>query len=396
VTEDYFTGVNLSAKGYRLIYLDEKLSAGLATENISAYVTQRMRWARGTVQAFFIKSNPLSIPGLSLLQRLSHLEGLIYWFNYLGRAYFLVMPLTYSFIGVVPLRASSAELLYFFLPYYLVQFFVFSWLNYRSRSALLSDIYSLVLCFPIALTVIQVLLNPFAKGFKVTPKGTSSDRFTFNWTLASPMLVLFAATSISLWRNLGLALMHGAGTPAAEIASPVKGASLGWLWSSYNLLLIGVVLLILLDIPKPDLYEWFDLRRLVRLNVGDSTFWGVTTMISEVGAQVAITQAGLEVEPGETPRVTLEIMEERLELQAQIVDTGFSDRFPTVRVAFEQVSQNQHRRLVEMLFCRPGQWKHNQTPGELQSLWLLFRVLLAPRSVYYRSKEVSAIAVSQV
>jgi cellulose synthase (UDP-forming) len=73
----------------------------------------------------------------------------------------------------------------------------------------------------------------------------------------------------------------------------IKGIGLGWLWSSYNLLMIGIALLILLDVPKPDLYEWFNLRRLVRLDVAERTLWGVTTRISEVGAEVALTQAGL-------------------------------------------------------------------------------------------------------
>ncbi|MGB3612528.1 MAG: cellulose synthase catalytic subunit, partial [Elainellaceae cyanobacterium] len=36
VSEDFFTGIRLAAKGYRLIYLNEKLSAGLAAENISS------------------------------------------------------------------------------------------------------------------------------------------------------------------------------------------------------------------------------------------------------------------------------------------------------------------------------------------------------------------------
>lgn len=81
LSEDYFTGIRLSAKGYRLIYLDEKLSAGLAAENIAAHTTQRLRWARGTLQGLFIKSNPLTIPGLNLIQRLAHLEGLLHWFS---------------------------------------------------------------------------------------------------------------------------------------------------------------------------------------------------------------------------------------------------------------------------------------------------------------------------
>jgi len=399
LSEDYFTGIRLSAKGYRLVYLDEKLSAGLAAENISAHAIQRLRWARGTLQAFFIKANPLTIPGLRPIQRLAHFEGLLHWFTSISRVGFLIIPLAYSFLGVIPLRANTAELVYFFLPYYLVQLTVFSWLNYRSRSALLSDIYTLVLTFPLALTVIQVMLNPFSKGFKVTPKGTRSDRFYFNWRLAWPLILMFIITAVSLWRNLGLCMMKGAWakTVTAELAVQIKGIGLGWLWSSYNLLMIGIALLILLDVPKPDLYEWFNLRRLLRLDVAKRTLWGVTTRISEVGAEVALTQAGLPtVASGETLPVTLEILEEGISLQGQITTTGVSGEFPTVQVIFEHVTLPQERRLVEMLFCRPGQWKHQETPGELQSLWLLLRILFRPRVLFGRNQKASAIAVSQV
>jgi len=394
LSEDYFTGIRLSALGYRLIYLDEKLSAGLAAENIAAHATQRLRWARGTLQAFFIESNPLTIKGLRPLQRLAHLEGLLHWFSSISRVGFLLIPLAYSFLGVIPVRATTLELLYFFLPYYLVQLTVFGWLNLRSRSALLSDIYSLVLCFPLAVTVIQVMLNPFSQGFKVTPKGTASDRFSFNWNLALPLIIIFIATAVSLWRNLGMCAIKGtwATTVSPEVAQQIKGIGLGWLWSAYNLILLGVALLILLDVPKPDLYEWFNLRRVVQLQVGEQKFWGVTTAISEIGAEIALTQAGtLDT----SLPVTMAIVEEQLILPAQLVQTSFKDEFHTVRVTFEQVNLSQHRRLIEMLFCRPGQWKRQDTPGEFKSLLLLFRILLKPRVLFDRKIDINAIAVSQ-
>ena len=141
-----------------------------------------------------ISSLPLTIRGLRPWQRLAHLKGLLHWFTSISRVGFLIAPLGYSFLGAIPIKANTAEILYFFLPYYVVQLSVFSWLNSRSRSALLSDIYSVVLTFPLALTVIQVMLNPFSRGFTVTPKGTSSDRFSFNWKLALPLILLFIAT----------------------------------------------------------------------------------------------------------------------------------------------------------------------------------------------------------
>lgn len=399
LSEDYFTGIRLSAIGYRLVYLDEKLSAGLAAENISAQATQRLRWARGTLQAFFIKSNPLTISGLGLIQRLAHFEGLLYWFTSISRVGFLIMPLAYAFLDVIPIRATPREMVYFFLPYYLIQLTVFSWLNYRSRSAILSDIYTLVLTFPLALTVIQVMLNPFSQGFQITPKGTTNNRFYFNWKLACPLIFFFIITAISLWQNLGICLIKQTWIiiAAPENALQAKGISLGWIWSFYNLIMISIALLILLDVPKPNLYECFNLRRLIRLDIAEQSFWGVTTSISEIGADIALTQAGLPaISLKQTIPVNLEILEEAISLKGQIIATGFNSEFPTIEIIFEQLTLTQQRKLVEMLFCRPGQWKRHKSPGELKSLWLLFKILLKPQVLFGRNAKISPIAVSQI
>ena len=397
LSEDYFTSVRLAAQGNRVIYLDEKLSAGLAAENIAAHATQRLRWARGTLQAFFIDSNPLTIPGLTPWQRLGHFEGLLHWFSSIPQIFFLLMPLAYSLLGVIPIRATPKEVLYFFVPYYLVQLTVFAWLNNHSRSALLSNIYSLVLAFPLTLTVFEALLRPFSKGFKVTPKGTSSDRFVFNWNLAWPLVALFVITAFTLWRNLGLCLEAG------WSGEHFKGMGLGWIWSAHNLIMIGVALLILLDAPQPDPNVWFDLRRVVRLKLKqidgkspEQIWWGCTTMMSEVGAQIALTQAGMPaIAPGQILPVDLEIAEEQLTLEGKLVATGFEGEFPSVRVHFEQLNLSQQRCLVEILFCRPGQWKRWKTPGELQSLWLLLKILFKPRALM-RGADIKAMAVAKV
>ena len=380
MSEILFTGSQLEKKGYRLVYLNEKLSAGLAAENIASHALQRVRWEQGTLQAFFIKSNPVTIPGLTPIQRLAYFEGLIHWFSSIARVGFLVMPLAYAFLGVIPLRATEAELLYFFVPFYLVQLSVFSWLNYRSRSALLSDVYSLVLAFPLALTVFQVMVRPFSKGFKVTPKGTASDRYHFNWALAWPLMVVFALTALSLWINLGQCLI--------TMANPVahwRGVGIGWIWSSYNLLMLGLALLILLDAPRPSPYDWFDIQRIAQLRLtnaeGDAvSMWGRTTMISEVGAVVELTKsnvlpAGYET----TSTVDLELVDEQLTLPGTITQTQVESGLPTLTIEFAAMTLPQQRQLVQLLFCRPGQWQSRCSPNEFQSLWLIVKSVFRPR-----------------
>lgn len=395
LSEDYFTGIRLAASGYRLVYLNEKLSAGLAAESIAAQALQRIRWAQGTLQAFFIQANPLTIRGLRPIQRLAHLEGLLHWFTSISRLGFLLIPLAYAFLGVIPIRATTAEVLYYFIPYYFVQITTTAWLNHRSRSALLSDIYSLVLCFPLALTVVQTLINPFSKGFNVTPKGATSDRFTFNWQLALPLVVLFCASALSLWMNLGIYTMSGMAHPdvSFDIAEQFKGLSLGLFWSVYNLLMLSISLLILIDAPRPSRHEWFQLRRTVRLQTDQRQFWGITTVISEVGAEIVLSQKDFPLLDGRP--ITIEVMEESLQIQAHVTISHQKHEFPTVQVTFEALDLNQQRRLTELLFCRPGQWKSRCAPGEVRSLWLLFRILLKPRVIFDRQSRIHAIAVAQ-
>jgi cellulose synthase (UDP-forming) len=150
-----------------------------------------------------------------------------------------------------------------------------------------------------------------------------------------------------------------------------------------------------LDAPKPDINEWFDLRRVVKLTIGDKVVWGVTTIISEAGAEIALTQNTL-THAMENTSINIEIAEEKVRFDAEIVSTGFNDEYPTIRVNFTSLSLEQHRHLVEILFCRPGQWKRNKTPGEFQSLLLIFRILLKPRIFFDRNMDVSPVIVAKV
>jgi cellulose synthase (UDP-forming) len=400
LSEDYFTGVRLAAKGYRVLYLNEKLSAGLAAENTAVQALQRTRWAQGTLQAFFVQANPLTIPGLTLLQRLAHLEGLLHWLTIPARVGILFIPLAYAFLGVIPVRATGADVLYFFVPFYLVQITTFSWLNHRSRSAVLADIYSLVLAFPLAITVVKVMLNPFGKGFKVTPKGGVSDRFSFNWQLAFPLIAMFITTAVSLWLNVGTYLAMGIWRPEMPLTAvdELKGIGLGGILSAYNLLMLSAALMTLIDVPRTSPYEWYNLRRTVRLQNDrehdrehSPQAWGFTTAIAETGLEISLTQNLADLAP-KSP-IQIELVEENLVLQGQITHLDHQGEFPIAKVWFDPLDLAQQRQLIRLLYCRPGQWKSRCSPGELRSLWLLLSILFRPRFLD-RTTETRSISVS--
>lgn len=371
LSEDLFTGIRINATGDRAIYLNEKLSAGLAADNISDHIRQRIRWARGTTQAFFIPYNPLTIRGLNWRQRLSYLEGLMYWLSNVSRAVFMFMPIAYAFFDVIPVQADFQEFLYFILPYAIVQLSAFSWLNYRSRPAVLSDLYSSVLCFPIALTILQALLKPFSSGFNVTPKGTSTNRVIFNWDLSVPLFTLLIATILSFWDNTMTLI-------TAADSSSVEGLIFGCIWSVYNGILLSIALLILIDVPQPDRYEWYDLHKAVKVRLGETFNSGITTRVSEAGAEVILQEKLVSYLRKERP-ITLTITEESLQLSGQITQIDLTDNVPRIRVEFFPMSLPEKRQLLEMVYCRPGQWKNPRCPGEWRSLLILINILFKPR-----------------
>ncbi|NJK56450.1 MAG: glycosyltransferase [Pleurocapsa sp. SU_5_0] len=368
VSEDYFTGIRLSAKGYELAYLNEKLSAGLAAESIGAHIDQRLRWGRGTLQAFFIKSNPLTIPGLNLWQRFAHLEGLVHWLTCFPRVFFLFVPIICTFGQLNPILTTLPETVYVILPYYVLLLTVFSWLNRRSRSILLSDVYSIVQAIPVFITVIKVLLNPFGKGFKVTPKGLGRDKFNYNWSLALPMTILLGATLISFGMSL-LSLRE-------------TGINLGLYWGAYNLVTIAVAMMTLLDLPKLSLYEWYSRKQEINIYGDRQVYQGTTQKISEEGVEI-ILDSPVHL----STNVMVELIPEILILSGKVTRSFTRNAALHAIVKFKNVTTEQHRELVEMLYCRPGQWETRKIPNELQSVLIMLKLLLRPLA-FLNSKKV--------
>eukprot|EP00897_Mesotaenium_endlicherianum_P001832 jgi/Mesen1/1677/ME000137S00590 len=76
ITEDFDTALHLHARGYKSIYVRERLQVGLVPWSFDAFVKQHQRWALGSLQILY-KRNPLFMrsPGLSVYQRI------VYWYT---------------------------------------------------------------------------------------------------------------------------------------------------------------------------------------------------------------------------------------------------------------------------------------------------------------------------
>jgi cellulose synthase (UDP-forming) len=107
VVEDLTTSYWLHSAGYRSEYHNEKLSVGLAPDDIPGLLKQRGTWAVDTWRLFLF-DNPLFKRGLTFAQRLQYLElGMFYLMSTFFMPLLMFVPIISLLTGVfVPISAS--------------------------------------------------------------------------------------------------------------------------------------------------------------------------------------------------------------------------------------------------------------------------------------------------
>lgn len=385
LSEDYFTGIMLESSLQRVIYLDENLSAGLAAASLNDYIGQYQRWLMGSLQAFFIRANPLTVSGLDFRQRIAHLGNLIFWLTGFPRLLTLVIPIICGIAYIFPIVMTPDEWLYFlFLPHLLLLFSM-HWLSARSSSFFLSEVYTVVHAIPFSLTALQTLIRPFSRGFQVTPKEFLSNKFRVNAWLTIPLGLLWLGNAITLVNFLWQRTYHPETIPTtfANFSEETLGILIFW-WL-YNLIVLTLAILACIDAPKSDHYLWFKWTKPVELAWQGAIVKGKTKLISEQGVRIQLGgDSGRSLALGSF--VDLEIQTDEwpgsLKLKAQmskVAQKNGNDPMAIIDLKFVAVNAHQQRHLVELLFCRPGQWFKRPHPNELQTLFALATRLLRPR-----------------
>ncbi len=359
LSEDWATSIKLQAAGYRCYYLNELLSAGAAAEFTSEFVAQRLRWARGTLQCFYATTNPLTVPGLTLIQRIAHLCGPIHYIPYVSRLFCLLLPLLYFFFGMVPLDTTVELLMVFLLPYWICQTLSLSWLTGGHRSAFWSEVYETMLCFPMTLTVFSTLFNPFGKPFKVSKKGDTRSKLTLNPVVGIPLLFLLAL----YLGAIVLALTHSAWAPSPGVFVIVL------VWTVYSLILIWLSLQAAMDVPQPSSSLRFKQELPATIRHGGRVLPARTVEISDTDVKLAFND---ELPPNGVFAVSVpacglhEVPVRRTTNEEGLI------------FEFMRLSVEQHRALIAALYCRPGQWDDSGVPERI-TFWHFLR---APFRMY--------------
>lgn len=278
ITEDMATGMLLQASGWRSVFVPHLIAAGLAPESFAALLVQRTRWSRGNIQTTR-RWNPLTMRGLTPMQRWLYTDGIVYWHFGILKLIFIAAPLFWLIAGVTVVETDIASVAVIWLPYFAASLLSMSVISGGRRSFTWTHVYEVAMAPTIALAVLAEWVGLSTKAFAVTPKGVSTSSFAFGFRIALPHLVL-----------LGLS---GYGLLNAFVLSPesysMDSLVITVFWTLYNMVGLVFAVLVSLERPRPRRQE----RTGVRTPI-DATLWvhhtvpGRTLDLSVGGARLLL------------------------------------------------------------------------------------------------------------
>ena len=262
VTENYLVTLKLQEIGLETIYLNERLSLGLAPEGLREYITQRSRWCLGLVQICRGSNSPFNpARRMAPLHRLCLIEAFLFWAaGHTFRLFCIAIPILYLLLGVRSVQADLAEAISHFLPYLVAQVAFVAWIAQCRVLPVMTDVSQLLSAPEIVKSVMAGLWNPKGHGFKVTAKGGDRSKTVVQWTLLRFYLVCLALTIIGvLW-----AFVFDSGRY-------LEGSSaLSLFWSWYNIVVLIIACFVCVELPRPS--DDLVAGQVVNLSAGGSTY----------------------------------------------------------------------------------------------------------------------------
>lgn len=232
VTEDMATSMRMHGMGWKSVYHHELLADGLAPEDLGTMLTQRLRWAQGTMQVL-LRENPLVQWGMSLPQRLMYFATMWSYLSGYAAVVYFAAPIIFLVLGILPVHAYAGDFFARFIPFMLVNQLLF-FVAAKGAPTWRGQQYSLAL-FPVWLkacsTAFTNVVLRIPLGFAVTPKTRPSTNGP-QWHLIKTQLAVMAL--------LVVAIIVGAIRLFVNGAEPI-GTAVNIAWAIYDLMVLSVL-----------------------------------------------------------------------------------------------------------------------------------------------------------
>ncbi|MEB3357839.1 MAG: UDP-forming cellulose synthase catalytic subunit [Synechococcales bacterium] len=354
VTEDCHTSLRLHSLGYKTVYYDKIMVAGLAPEKFASYIGQQVRWARGMAQILRLE-NPLLNPRLrlSLPQRLCYFSATSHFFFGFPRLMYAIAPMLFLLFGITSVNGLGIETLFYAFPHIVLSMQT-NHIPYKHvRFSFWNEIYEFALSFQAGIVTLLALINPKLGSFNVTDKGLVVYERSFDLESVRYLVIVGALTAASL-----LAV------PFWLIFSPLdtQAVLINAMWGVFNFCLVSAACLVAFEQPQLRRAHRLPRELPVTIHGNDQSWSGKTVNISETGAQIL-----LDDWPNVADEVRVELEGDygaRALMDAQIVRAIATDTLQALlAVDFINPSQVQQDDLAVVLYSDVKQW-YSQTRTE--------------------------------
>ncbi len=347
VTEDCHTALRLHSRGYKSVYYDKIMVAGLAPDTFSSYVGQQVRWARGMAQILRLE-NPMFNPklNLTLAQRICYFSATSHFLYGYPRLVYAIIPTLFLLFGVNPIQGLGLETLAYALPHILLSLFTNYIIYKHVRFSFWNEIFEFVMSFQAGWVTMLALINPKLGSFNVTDKGINISKRTFDWQSMRGLLVV-----------VGLIVASLVAVPYWLLLRPEdwQAVLVNTLWSGFNLILLIAALLVGFEQPQIRTAHRLQRRLAVVISSNDQTIMGETVNISETGALISS-----ESWPNLPDEVDLEIMGDftaRASLAGRIIRVSpVNDTETLLAIDFVNLSRPQQDALTLVLYSDVREW----------------------------------------
>lgn len=284
VTEDMLTSFSMREHGYRTIYLNERLSIGLAPESLKEFMGQRSRWCLGAVQQLYTPWSFFGRARVGFINRLSFFDSILYWFSCTFKIMLVSAPMLYWLTGTSVIRATLPELLFWMAPAVIANLIFLHYVASNRILPVMTDLNQFLTVFVVCRTVFVGLVRPFGHKFKVTTKGISTTQVTVHWDL------LWRFAALALLTMLGL-LLHFTNFSPGHGA---QGYSLNVVWSLLNIAMLALACAVCIEPPKRRHEERFKTGEEGLVVLSDGTEFGCTLEDISVSGTCAVREQGWE------------------------------------------------------------------------------------------------------
>lgn len=261
VTEDYLLTLRLEEIGYETVYLNERLSVGLAPEGLREYAIQRSRWCLGLIQIFRGPDNPFLLNnGLSLAQRVGLVESFLYWSaSFPFRILCIVVPILYWAFAIRAVYADLGDAVRHYLPYFISSVVAIRWIGGGRNLPLMAETSQLIVVPEVLKAVVVGLIRPKGHKFQVTPKGGQRDKLMIQWR----PLLRFVGLGVATVASVAYAFMFD------ETRFIEEGGALSLFWTWYSLCVIVICCLVCIEQPRYRKDERHSAHGRARLTIGN-------------------------------------------------------------------------------------------------------------------------------